>query len=498
MLNDPISFRSLDPAIFSKNWDTLAFYHPDVADSLRSLLGPSDPQLGCIPPIHGIQDVLIDQTAKRVITISEIGRAVEIIGPQIRKSVGLEIERILTGTNPHVLVFFSCGDFSCLDFCREHGGLDRRMIFVLEMREMLFLAALAMRDLTDFLSHPNVLFCVGSHSETIERHADMSEEMSPPRLGEIQSGVTPNLSEQALCLLPANDFVGTAGAGFFDPADRDACLNAVRQAFTSVAKERWDFMPRYERFLSGLDNPVSHAVRKIWGYAVAPERMVYSIHLEMLRTLFAGFAANGMDSRLWIEQRERWSTRLRMIRDTVLFEPDIFFFLNTVPDLVFRMLYGPGKPVRRPRIVWLVDEFAFSPIGTAEGLGKWDHVFAMDPEYVNRLRGRDIGSVNYLPVAATIQRKGRLRECYRHPISFVGSVVDLSGVLDALSPEDRNVLEDLISRTQTGQTLFDVLPDTFEPIPVDLIRAAERYAAEVRKPFLRGVAALRYLLSVEA
>jgi len=494
MPNDPISFRRLAPEIFDKNWDTLAFYHPDVADSIRSILGPSDPQLAQIPPINGIRDALIDRAENRMTAISEDGRTVEIIGPQIRKSVELEIGRILTGSSPHVLVLFSCGDFSCLDFCREHGGLGNRMVFILEMRVMLFLAALAMRDLTEFLSHPNVFL----EQMSVHPVHSVQPASSPPGLGEIQRGLTARLSDQALSLLPPNDFTGTAGAGFFDPSDRDAYLNAVRQAFTLTAEQHRNFTPKYEHFLSGLDIPRPHPLRRIWGYAVAPERMVYSIHLEMLRALFAGFTANGMEARLWIEQRERWSTRLRMIRDTVLFEPDIFLFLNTVPDLVFRMLYGPDKPVRRPRIVWLVDEFAFSPIGTAEGLGQWDHVFAMDPEYVSRLRGRDLGSVHYLPVAASIQQKGTVRECYRHPISFVGSVVDLSVVLNNLSFNDRAWFEDLVSQAEAGQTLFEVLPDTFESIPLDLIRASERYAAEVRKPFLRGVAALRYLLSVEA
>ncbi|MFH1741857.1 MAG: glycosyltransferase [bacterium] len=480
------SFRRLDRQIFDKNWDTLSFYHPHTVASIRRAIGfveeDACPDLPTLPMLDGIQDVLIEP-GRRMMAVSQSGSQSEIIGPEWNGSPRAELTRVLSEINPRVLFLFSCGDLSCLDDCRTLGGFDRRIVLVLESWMILFLAALAIRDLTDFLSHPNVFFCIG------------------PDYGAEALDI---VHEQALFAIAPAEVAGTAGAGFVAPEDRDAYISSIRGLLQELAEEHRNFVTRYENFVTSLGRDQrldkSRPVR-IWGYAVAPEKMVYSIHLEMLQSLFNGFQAVGQNPRLFIESRERWTTRLRILDDITSFEPDIYFFLNNVPDLSFQALFGfswKREMVRRPRFVWLVDEFAFSPICSTEGLGPLDHVFAMDPAYVDRLRDRDLGALHYLPVAASIQTPGKMRDCYRHPISFVGSVVDLSGCFKTLGSDKRSWMEERISRIESGETLFDVLPDDFLEIPAALVKAAEDYSDRVRKPFLRGIRAVRYLISVEA
>ena len=481
-----ISFRRFDRQVFDRNWDALCFYHPRAAESIRQALALTGddacPDLRAIPQLEGIRDILVD-SEHGLIAVRSDGTQVEIAGLEWDSSDRVELRRVLTEAKPRVLFLYSSGDFSCLDDCHALAGFDQKVVLVLEYRTAVFLAALATRDRTGLLSHPNLFFCVG------------------PRF---RSEALCVADEQALFLVPPASVVGTAGAGFILTGDRDEYLSSLRELLLDLAETRRDFAPRYDQFMADLGRSQSCETPcqpRIWGYAVAPEKMLYSIHLEMLQVLFAGFLSAGCDARLFIEPRERWTTRLRMLRDIVSFGPDIYFFLNTLSNRFFQVLFGPSwgdDKVRRPRFVWLLDEFAFSPIGSAEGLGTLDHVFAMDPEYVERLSGRGLGSLHYLPVVASIRNRGTVRECYQHPVSFVGSVVDLSSLFNLLDRGDRDWFEDRVDRVRKGETIFAVLPDDLPELRSGLLEVAQEYAGKVRKPFLRGPRAVRYLLSVEA
>jgi len=478
------SFRCLDPQVFDRNWDALSFYHPNVARRIRHALkiehDEQSPEPVHIPPLEGLQDVLIGGK-DTVIAVTQDGTHAEIVGPQWNRTPRQGSRNAIAQSPPQILFILSGGDLSFLEDCRNLIDFEQRAIVVVEHRVLLFLAALAARDRCDLLSHPNLFLCVGDDYEQQLRQLSQ---------------------ENAFELVPPARITAVAGAGFAFPDDQERYVSMIRALLADLAGRHRDFVMKHQDFLRNLSSTRRfHAPPRIWGYAVAPAKMVYSIHREILETLFEGFRSAGWDARLLLESRERWTTRNRILRDIALFDPDVYFFLNSVSNQFFEALFGSvlqDSVVKRPRIVYLADEFAFSPIGSAEGLGEWDHVFAIDPEYQRRLSNRNLASLHYLPAAASVKEPGAFKTEFDHAVSFVGSVVDLSAVIISLPPTERDWLEERIERAQQGKFLSDIIPDDAAAISPRLISFCRDYATNVRKPFLRGSRAVMYLLSVEA
>jgi spore maturation protein CgeB len=474
------SFRALFPKTFDRNWDALHYYHPECADTIRkslSLKPDQHPELKDLPPLQEISDILIDQN-QSIMIVSHTNQ-IEIVNPTLRETFRNEIHNNIQQYNPKLLLLLSTGDLSGIQYCQQSGFTNQSILIAIEKYVLLFLASLAISDCTQWLSNPNIRFSIGeNYPESLQN----------------------SIYSQALFIVNPKQIVATNSSGFFSDNDRQEYQNNIQSVLGDCTLRNQQFQQNYQKCVISMNQLPSFnegQTPKIWGYTVAPYRMQYSIHVEMMKSLFQGFSSAGWDAHLCIIPCERWSTRLKLLHEIVSFNPDIVFFLNTDSEPFFHALFGHSN-LNRYRWNWLVDEYSFSTIGDGENLRQLDHVYAMDPAYVDRLSSRDLGALHYLPVAASIDSLGTPRPEYSHSLSFVGSVVDLTENKNLLNKTDRDWIEEKINAVLSGELLSTAIPETQIGCSRTLIQHAEAYAASVRKPHLKSNRAIRYWLSVEA
>ena len=224
---------------------------------------------------------------------------------------------------------------------------------------------------------------------------------------------------------------------------------------------------------------------------------MYSIHLEILRTLVEEYRQEGIEVTFRHELPFRQAISCRLRESYAETDPDCVFFLNTFPNGFLEWIFQSTEvetccPI--PRVVWMTDDFAYAP-GSDRGFSNRDIVFCVDETYLPRAEGLGAGEAYFLPTATSLPGPGDYSPEYDHPIVFVGSVTDLRSELSNLRPAAKAWLQQSASAV-----IQHVRPESItildEANQANVVAVAESICMRMGKQHLTGDQALAYALYV--
>ncbi|HQH74219.1 MAG TPA: glycosyltransferase, partial [bacterium] len=154
--------------------------------------------------------------------------------------------------------------------------------------------------------------------------------------------------------------------------------------------------------------------------------------------------------------------------------------------------------IQRPRACWMVDDTTlYEDRGPLVELDEWDWTFCIDRSYLPRAR-RQGGHAAFLPPAAMVTAPGKIREPFITPLSYVGSLPDVDGLLRRLPPSCRGMLEKLDPLRQAEyHRPFQDLLRSLGPTPDQwnrIVETARAFCASTPKGYTDPSTILEYFL----
>ncbi len=354
---------------------------------------------------------------------------------------------------------------------------DDVIVCCLEPDLLYFIGELVLYDYTELLSNPNVYLAVGDG---------------------FQSCFSGYVRDEALYLTDLRTWIILLGYTLTPEAERHrhAAVDHVTQEATKALES---FEHRLNHVGERLRFPDWSDGTRLWACGISRGPEVYSIHLEILRSVLKGYREEGFEVTFEHEMLNRQAADCRLRESYVETEPNCVLMLNAFPDSFLTWIFQSENvselcPV--PRLVWMTDDFVYSP-GSEDGFSDLDIVFCVDRTYVDRAKALGAGKAYFLPSAAALSGKGKYRSEYDHPISFVGSVTDLRAELSNLRPAAKEWLQNAASAV-----IRNTQPEPLNTLDANgqanVVAVAESICPRMGKDYLSGEKALSYALYVIA
>lgn len=348
-------------------------------------------------------------------------------------------------------------------------SLNGIVVFLERSLEQLRLA-FRLCDLRTVLQSRDTFWCVGS---------DLSHALS---------GL---FRREALYLIGRNRWAVVLAPGLATEESR-YYQQVVPAAFQSVSADRSQVS---ESLFRPAVIPEKGPLR-IWTYIV-PQ----SFHEPIVRAIASGFRMNGHHIEVASLDASRAVT-LRFIRELSKLRPDLLFLLNLPGADFARALLGPAQDsvfMRSVcRVSWFADNATFYANITRDSFNENDWVFWMDRSFEATLSSPVARLGGFLPVAASVTRKGDDVERFRHAVCFVGNIVDIRPVMESISSADRQLLLQQVDRLVCNEvdSPFECAREVvLGPSSVQII---EKAVSILRQNPLHGSDAVAYFLYVVA
>ncbi|MFH1743238.1 MAG: glycosyltransferase [bacterium] len=329
--------------------------------------------------------------------------------------------------------------------------------------------AFRLYDLRAVLSSRDVFWCVGP--DLIESLADL-------------------MRRESLYLIGRNLIAPLSAPGLTAEETQDY-QQVVATAFGAIT-------PDYAEVSQSLGKPVvfpKDGPQRIWTYSV-PD----SFHEPIVNAIASGFRANGlrMDVASVVPRR---TAPLRFIAHLSQKRPDLLVLLNMPGGDFVRAL---GLPKDNPflcslrRATWFSDNAEFYSQISQESFDERDCVFWMDRTFETLLASPSARKGGFLPVAASATRQGNDIERFQHPVSFVGNVMVLTDVMEAIPNKDRRLLLGQVDRLIGGEVNSPMQCAREITLLVSAVPLIERVVRQWRQNPLQNVTAVAYFLYVVA
>ncbi|HPA47284.1 MAG TPA: glycosyltransferase, partial [bacterium] len=238
---------------------------------------------------------------------------------------------------------------------------------------------------------------------------------------------------------------------------------------------------------------------RLWMCGISQSEDLFSIHLEILKSLADAYAQQGFQVTFVHEKLDRDAFRYRLQNSLAQSKPDAILLLNAYPRNFLQRIYDASDAAecfQPSRLVWLTDDIRHSP-GSECGFSERDVVFCVDRTYVDTVKSEGAGFACHIPSATCVPQHGEYRSEYAHPIAFVGSVTDLRAELSNLRPESKEWLQGAVSATIRHEPLPG-MAQLESNCQANLLAVAETICLHMAKPYLEGQQALAYALYVLA
>ncbi len=221
-----------------------------------------------------------------------------------------------------------------------------------------------------------------------------------------------------------------------------------------------------------------------------------SLHEPIVRAIAGGFQANGNEVKIAATNSSR-TMPLRFISGIAETRPNVLFLLN-LPGRDF--VNGLGIPSEGPLlrslrcVTWYSDDPAFYSNVKSGSFNERGHVYWMERTWGSLLGPIAPERSGFLPVAGSVPREGEDIERFRHPVTFVGSILDTRPAVEALSRPDRDSVMKQVERLLAGES--ESLLDSAREIELTGagVDTVERSVGSIRQQPLHGLPAIAYFL----
>ena len=207
---------------------------------------------------------------------------------------------------------------------------------------------------------------------------------------------------------------------------------------------------KLHRFLAAQATPLDRRPARAWS---AINRRAY-IHLPIAQALLDGLHRQGMETHLECFDTGL-TTKYRLMGSLIEHAPELFVFINAAPSAALVDLGFTPETVRdmqRPRVTYRVDELAWVEEEDEAAPGEYDYFFCMDRLHLQRLEGKTTRAF-HLPAATILNQPGTVREAFRHPLVYVGSLPAVHTYLQAMPAGLVERFETLEERCRTQYAL---------------------------------------------
>ncbi|MFH1743724.1 MAG: glycosyltransferase [bacterium] len=482
MTEDSWDFKPVltcSPSCFEENWKEFAEYHPDVAEKISHAYAftPGDE----IFDYH----LIADSHVNREISYCEYENGVllqELDGLSFASIIDADLLReIRTSVTADKMescrILISIGLLPAQLALKAHPHLSEFIIIVVEPDMYLFLCQLAIHDFRDLLSFTNTSCIVGEGYVT-----EFSQ----------------LFDHEALCLIDREEW--TIVSGSHNEQGEGSVRDAVNQLHEESAQDCEAILAKIEAVRSQTAPIIRwDAGTRLWMCGISRGNDLFSIHLEILRSLADAYEKEGLEVTFAHEHPYREAVRLRLQHCFAECSPEAVLFLNAYPgpflDWIFR---SPDAHdcFRFPRLVWLTDDIRYSP-GYETGFSEYDILFCVDKTYVEQAKAMGAKHAFYLPAATSINRQGKQEQEHAHPIVFVGSVTDLRAELSNLRPGAKEWLQKAVADTIQYRPI-DTRDSLDAKDRANLLAVVDSICIHMNKRYLEGDKALSYALYVLA
>jgi len=418
------------------------------------------------PPIDPGADLLVEEDK-----IAFMSRDLSML-PGLARDLGeaaahIEHYRTQSASIRNAQLILSIGiHWGLAPFLAQH--LDREtdaVVVFLELEPRQAQVAFRLYDLREVLESPNFFWCVG------EGFADHLIEI---------------FRSESLYLIDQRRIAALVAPGLSREVE-GTYQRAVSEVFRAVSTDR-------QRIAESLAKPADSTrdrPRRIWIPLYEG-----SLHEPIVRAVAEGFRVNGNEVEVAATTSGR-TMPLRFISGIADTRPDLVFLLN-LPGRNF--LKGLGVPLDKPLldslrcVTWYVDNPVFYSDAKPDSFSDEDHVYWMDRSWESHLPPIAPTRGGLLPVAGSVPREGEDIERFRHPVSFVGSILETRPVVRSLSKPDRDAVMTQVERLLAGdvESLFDSARQI--ELTATGVETVGQFVATIRKQPLGGLAAIAYFL----
>lgn len=194
-----------------------------------------------------------------------------------------------------------------------------------------------------------------------------------------------------------------------------------------------------------------HQVKKIWMFDDASSQGARII----MRSVMDALREHGYDLHVFEANHRDPTVRERMKADLLAFQPELIFLANHPINHLLKQL--EMEPVNSHVIVWLFDD---PIIMGEERFQPHEVVLAADPSFIAGAKQRGAETIVFAPVASPCDIEVEVKEEYRHPVVYAGSVFinqNLRNTIDPkLAPVVRSLIQQKLQHTKTDfQNLLD-------------------------------------------
>ncbi len=349
---------------------------------------------------------------------------------------------------------------------KNHRG-EPKGILCLEQEPGLICAGLSVYDYSDVLKTGRILFALGPNLvDSLESICDANhlETLDPSQI--------------------------RVFAGYFidDPErkeDYEHALKSFKKYHEEKRKHYFDLLRKAEVYWSSP----SENIQKIWTH-LNDDRGDGGILLG----LSEGFKEIGLDSKALFFKDRLFTRFYRCAYDFFSFQPDLILCINHSSNYVAS--FTQNVPI--PRLIWYVDhprntvEVPYHPNDYAVGISE------SFSEEIEHRGGRFIGVV---PAASKgMFQKPNLNSNWKHNVSYVGSVIDYSSVLQAMDKTSREWVETVVETQieEPMKPLSKIMAD-FPPFAKILKELSDILKPHISKAiYMSGERIVGYFLYAEA
>ncbi len=292
-------------------------------------------------------------------------------------------------------------------------------ILVLERNPLTVLLALSSHDLGPLLQEGNVIWALGEPVlETLLR----------------------TLHEQALFLVDTSEMLASFGPTGCKPPNREVYLEAIRNFAEPVRQWREEYAHAAQRFHARLERRTPKPTR-VWSCGALQDYTATPI----LRAFLRGLERHGCQTTFTELPHGLSRPRVRNYGLTAAC-PDTVFFLNDPTHLPI-----PKGPFHR--MLWITEDPAFRKSRVKFPRYAPDElVLYADRTFEKSLQEQGAERRKHIPEFALLERAGEVRQELAYPIVFVGAIGDFEPVLNRMTLDDRDRLEEVYSEMLTDGT----------------------------------------------
>ncbi|MDX9755868.1 MAG: glycosyltransferase [bacterium] len=281
-----------------------------------------------------------------------------------------------------------------------------------------------------------------------------------------------------------------------ESSKQDSSIQAARDFYRQIKTALPRFEAEVDRFRFVMATPLDREPQTIWSCA-SPNAY---IHHPITKAVLQGFQRNGLRTHL-AEFSPSISAQSQVLGELLMMSPDLILTINAWPNALLEDIGLQStlvNQIQRPRLCWLVDDTSLyeNPVGTFP-LAPNHWYLCCDRSYLAWLRPHTRRAY-YLPVATMLEGPGRLVERFAAPLSYIGSLPDVGGFLQIMTPACRELIARLDRlKTQEPARPYRDLLLSLQPTPsqLDQIKSAARaFCLTTKKGLTEAEPILAYFL----